>query len=73
MYRFGHTFNSSLMPPSCCFSAEYAIGAASSTGQFYIFTTDGEGTLGGANGSPTCSITAGTCRSDIFILSLSPQ
>jgi len=73
VYRFGHTFNSSLMPPSCCFSAEYAIGAASSTGQFYIFTTDGEGTLGGANGSPTCSITAGTCRSDIFILSLSPQ
>ena len=73
VYRFGHTFNSSLMPPFCCFSAEYAIGAASSTGQFYIFTTDGEGTLGGSNGSPTCSITSGTCRSDIFILSLSPK
>lgn len=73
VYRFGHTFNSSLMPPSCCFSTEYAIGAASSTGQFYIFTTDGEGTLGGSNGSPTCSITDGTCRSDIFILSLSPK
>jgi hypothetical protein len=73
VFRFGHTFNSSLMPPSCCFSAAYAIGAPSSTGQFYIFTTDGEGTLGGSNGSPTCSITDGTCRSDIFILSLSPQ
>lgn len=73
VYRFGHTFNSSLMPPSCCFSTEYAIGAASSTGQFYIFTTDGEGTLGSSNGSPACSITDGTCRSDIFILSLSPK
>jgi hypothetical protein len=73
VYRFGHTFNSSLMPPSCCFPTEYAIGAPSSTGQFYIFTTDGEGTLGNSNGNPTCSISEGTCRSDIFILSLSPK
>lgn len=73
VYRFGHTFNSALMPPSCCFPAEYAIGAPSSTGQFYIFTTDAEGTLGNSNGSPTCSVTEGTCRSDIFILSLAPK
>jgi hypothetical protein len=71
VYRFGHTFNSSLMPAGCCFSAEYAIGAASSTGQFYIFTMDGEGTLGNSNGTTSCSITGGTCRGDVFILNLS--
>jgi len=71
--RFGHTFNSSLEPGAIQFSATYAIGAASSTGQFYIFTTDGEGTLGSSGGDTSCSISDGTCRSDIFILSLSPR
>jgi hypothetical protein len=63
--RFGHDFNSS---QSTQFTAQYAIGAASSTGQFYIFTTDGEGTLGNNNGSSSCSILDGTCRSDVFLL-----
>jgi len=70
--RFGHTFNSSLAPSSCCFPAEYAIGAVSSTGRFYLFTTDGEGTLGSTSGGTSCSITAGTCRSDVFLLNLTP-
>jgi hypothetical protein len=70
--RFGHTFNSALAPPSCCFTARYAIGAASSTGRFYIFTSDGEGTLGSTTGGTTCSIMAGTCREDVFILNLAP-
>jgi hypothetical protein len=69
--RFGHTFNSSLEPRSQ-FSAWIAVGAASSTGRFYMFTSDGEGTLGNENGTATCSITAGSCRSDVFILNLTP-
>jgi hypothetical protein len=66
--RFGHTFNTSLSP---FFTATYAIGAVSSTGKYYIYTTDGEGTLGSGTGETTCSITE-TCRSDVFILRLSP-
>lgn len=69
--RFGHTFNSSLEPHSQ-FSAWIAVGAASSTGKFYMFTSDAEGTLGNEKGTPTCSIAAGNCRSDVFILSLTP-
>jgi len=41
--RFGHTYNSALSSEG--FAARFAIGAASSTGNFYLFTTDGEGTL----------------------------
>jgi hypothetical protein len=70
--RFGHTFNSSLEPHSQ-FGAWIAVGAASSTGRFYMFTSDGEGTLGNENGSAACSIAAGNCRSDVFILSLTPS
>src|SRR5271157_150978 len=70
--RFGHTFNSALASPDCCFTTEYAIGAASSTGKFYIFTTDGEGTLGSATGAAACSIAARSCRNDVFILDLAP-
>jgi len=69
--RFGHTFNSSLEPRSQ-FSAWIAVGAASSTGRFYMFTSDGEGTLGNENGTAVCSISAGNCRSDVFILNLTP-
>jgi hypothetical protein len=65
--RFGHTFSSG---QSANFQAQIAVGAVSSTGRFYAFTTDGEGTLGSTNGAPTCSITGGTCRSDVFILNL---
>ncbi len=68
--RFGHTFNSAQESPLCCFTAEYAIGAVSSTGKFYLFTTDGEGTFGAGNGGTTCKV--GTCRSDVFILNLVP-
>jgi hypothetical protein len=67
--RFGHDFNSSNSPQ---FTAQNAIGAASSTGQFYMFTTDGEGTLGSNSGDTTCSVAGGTCRSDVFILNLAP-
>jgi hypothetical protein len=68
--RFGRDFNSS---KSSQFTAQYAIGAASATGKFYLFTTDGEGTLGNVNGtSDACSLTGGTCRSDVFLLNLEP-
>jgi hypothetical protein len=54
--RFGHTFNSGLASEG--FSSQYTIGAPSSTGQFYIFSTD-------------C---LGQCPdgSDVFILNLAP-
>jgi hypothetical protein len=54
--RFGHTFNSASSSEG--FSSKYAIGAPSSTGQFYVFTTD-------------C---LGHCPdgSDVFILNLDP-
>ncbi len=71
--RFGHTFNSAQEPDATQFQAEIAVGAVSSTGHFYAFTTDGEGTLGNTDGvHPRCTISAGTCRSDVFILNLVP-
>jgi len=42
LLRFGHTYNSTR---SSNFPTQYAIGAPSSTGRFYAFTTDGEGTI----------------------------
>jgi len=66
--RFGHTFSSG---QSTNFQAQIAVGAVSSTGQFYAFTTDGEGTLGNTDGvQSTCTLSEGTCRSDVFILNL---
>jgi len=67
--RFGHTFNSGL---STDFTTKYAIGAASSTGHFYMFTTDCEGTCGSKSGAPTCKSNGNLCRSDVFILNLTP-
>ncbi len=52
LYRFGHSFNSNY---ESFFQAEYCIGAASSTGNFYEFTTDGEGSFGStADGGSNC-------------------
>jgi hypothetical protein len=68
--RFGHTFNSG-QEPGFQFQAQIAVGAVSSTGRFFAFTTDGEGTLGNTDGvHSTCTPSAGTCRSDVFILNL---
>jgi len=64
--RFGHTFNSAQSPN---FATEISVGAPSSTGQYYVFTSDAEGTLGSTAGGPTCTITS-NCRSDIFLLNL---
>jgi hypothetical protein len=70
--RFGHTFNSG-QEPGFEFQAQIAVGAVSSTGRFFAFTTDGEGTLGNTDGvHSTCTPSAGTCRSDVFILNLTP-
>lgn len=67
--RFGHTFNSSL---SSEFTAQYAIGSVSPLGDFYLYTTDGEGTLGSTSGQSTCRISS-NCRSDVFLMSLTPS
>jgi len=67
--RFGHTFNSSLSPQ---FTARYAIGAVSPLGDFYLFTTDGDGTLGNTSGGSTCAISS-NCRNDVFLMSLTPR
>lgn len=72
MMRFGHTYNSALESHDQQFSAWIAVGAASSTGKFYIFTTDGEGTLGNTDGTANCSVAAGNCRNDVFLLNLAP-
>lgn len=68
LMRFGHTYDSATSPGS-----DLNNGAPSSTGRFYLFGTDGMGTLGNVNGtSGTCSLTAGTCRTDVFIINLTP-
>jgi hypothetical protein len=67
--RFGHTFNSSL---STAFTAQYAIGSVSPLGDFYLYTTDGEGTLGSTSGGSRCAISS-DCRSDVFLMSLIPM
>jgi hypothetical protein len=66
--RFGHTFNSSL---STAFTAQFAIGSVSPLGDFYLYTTDGEGTLGSTSGGSTYTISS-NCRSDVFLMSLTP-
>jgi hypothetical protein len=70
VYRFGHTFNSNTS--SGANNADLNNGSISSTGKYYLFTSDGLGTLGNANGTSSCSLTAGTCRTDVFILNLVP-
>ena len=75
--RFGHTFNSSvagtaLGANNTHFTDLYALGAVSPLGDFYLYTTDGEGTLGNINGTTTCSVNGGTCRSDVFLMALTP-
>jgi hypothetical protein len=70
--RFGHTFNSALEDPGSQFSSWIAIGAPSATGRFYLFTTDGEGTLGNTDGSSNCEVLSYNCRSDLFLLDLAP-
>lgn len=66
--RFGHTYDSAISPGS-----NLDNGSPSSTGRFYLFGTDGEGTLGNVNGvNGSCSLSGGTCRTDVFILNLTP-
>lgn len=69
--RFGHTFNSSLLTTSV--TGQYAIGSVSPLGDFYLFTSDGEGTLGNNNGTSSCSLTGNTCRTDVFLVQLTAQ
>ena len=70
IWRFGHTFNSNANAPG--YNADLNGGVVSSTGKYYLFTSDGLGTLGNINGARTCSLLAGTCRTDVFILNLVP-
>lgn len=69
-WRFGHTFNTAL---SSKFSTLNEIGAASSDGRFYFFSSDWQGTLG-QNAGTTTGCTGGTdlasCRGDVFVMVL---
>lgn len=69
-WRFGHTFNTAL---SGKFSTLNEIGAASSDGKFYFFSSDWQGTLG-QNAGTTTGCTGGTdlanCRGDVFVMVL---
>lgn len=69
IWRFGHTYTST---QSSNFEAEIALGASSSDGRWFLWTSDWDGMLGNTSGaSNTCTL--GTnCRNDVFIMAL-PQ
>jgi hypothetical protein len=66
-FRFASTENSSL---SSSFYISNAIGSVSADGNWFLFTSDWQGTLGSSSGGSTCVITS-TCRSDLFAVQLS--
>ena len=66
VYRFAHTFSTSL---SQRFSTKSAIGAISQDGRFYLWSSDWMETLGSESGASTC--TSGVdCRGDVFVVEL---
>lgn len=68
-WRAAHTFNSA---QSTTFQVEEAIQTVSQDGNWGMFTSDMEGTLGSASGGATCTL--GTdCRGDVFIVNLQLQ
>jgi hypothetical protein len=65
VWRLGHTYSTW----KSGFYAQYAIGAVSADGKWFLWTSDWDGMLGNGNGSSN-SCTLGTnCRTDVFITS----
>jgi hypothetical protein len=69
VYRFAHTFNTDQNPN---FSVAEAIGAVSQDGNYALWSSDWQGTLGSTSGASTCSITT-NCRGDVFVVLLTPM
>jgi len=76
VWRFAHTFNTDQSP---IFSTSIAVGSVSQDGQFYLWSSDWQGTLGGHNTSGStrttgCTIGAAVsgnyCIGDVFIVPL---
>ncbi|MGC2110050.1 MAG: hypothetical protein WA655_11075 [Candidatus Korobacteraceae bacterium] len=65
-WRFGHTFSSGQSP---LFQSQIALGAVSTNGKWFMWTSDWDGMLGRNNGSPSCNVSS-NCRSDLFITPL---
>jgi hypothetical protein len=68
--RFGHTFDSGTNARG--YYADLNGGSISSTGKYYLVTTDGLGTLGSLSGGSSCTLTSGNCRTDVLIMNLVP-
>ena len=68
VYRLFHTFNSYLC--RSCFYTYNVLGAPSSDGAYYLFTTDWDGMLGNANGITTACNPTSNCRGDVFLAKL---
>jgi hypothetical protein len=66
VYRFAHTYNSD---QNSNFSVGIAVGSASQDGNFYMFTSDWEGTRGSTAGAGTCTLST-NCRGDVFVVGL---
>jgi hypothetical protein len=66
VYRFAHTFSTSL---SQRFSTKSAIGAISQDGRFFLWSSDWMETLGSESGASTCTSGA-DCRGDVFVVEL---
>ncbi len=66
VYRFAHTYNSD---QNVNFSTAETIGAVSQDGNYAMWSSDWEGTLGSTSGGSTCALTT-TCRGDVFVVAL---
>jgi hypothetical protein len=65
-FRFAHTFNTDLNPN---FSVAEAIGAVLQDGNYALWSSGWQGTLGSTAGNSVCTITT-TCQGDVFIVNL---
>jgi hypothetical protein len=66
VYRFAHTYNSD---QNSNFAVGIAVGSVSQDGNFYMWSSDWQGTLGSTSGGSTCTLTS-NCRGDVFVVGL---
>jgi hypothetical protein len=66
VWRFAHTYNSD---ENVLFQTANAIGAVSQDGNYALWGSDWEGTLGSTSGGSTCTLTT-NCRGDVFLAQL---
>jgi len=66
VWRFAHTYNSD---QNVLFQTAQAIGAVSQDGNYFLWGSDWEGTLGSTSGGSSCTLTT-NCRGDVFMVLL---